>query len=190
MKKYSKVLYVDGEIMYKRILAIFVFVLVLFQTSVAYCKGTIMECDGYDTYIGMSKSEVQKLAKSFEKTNDDSVYKVDFLSKGDLFVQLNVAFNKYNKVCAVGVIFPEKMGEGSSVVFEMALTFLGINVGSPKTPRFHVFTEPYKGEKYATLDTINVCKCSLNDGLYIVTCYDSDESYNYYDVIMDLYNTD
>ena len=79
-----------------------IFVSCLF-TAAAYGKGGIGDNDAFSTYIGKSKTEVRKIAPSFEDW-DDGLYIVDSMVDGDDLMGILVSVDKNNIVEGVTIL--------------------------------------------------------------------------------------
>lgn len=84
-------------------LSIIVFLLTLCFFTPVLCKGELGDNDAFSTYMGKTRSEVRRIAPTFEEFSDN-LYLVDYLEEGDDFLALAVMFDEYNLVQSVMVL--------------------------------------------------------------------------------------
>ncbi len=78
-------------------ISLMVFILSLCLIIPGYCRGELGDNDAFSTYIGKTRSEVRRIAPTFEEI-DDNIYCVDLLEEDDDFMILAVKFDDYNLV--------------------------------------------------------------------------------------------
>ena len=88
--------------MKKLVLFLLCCLLLLCSASVGYCSGTLTEQDGFETYMGKSKSIVRIISPYYQETADGKTYLVDSLTTGnDGFIGLVVNFDENDVVNCV-----------------------------------------------------------------------------------------
>ena len=90
--------------MKKLVLFLLLSLLLLCSASVGYCSGTLTEQDGFETYMGKSKSIVRIISPYYQETADGKTYLVDSLTTGnDGFLGLVVNFDENDVVNCVNI---------------------------------------------------------------------------------------
>lgn len=81
-------------------ISLMVFIVSLCLIIPGYCRGELGDNDAFSTYIGKTRSEVRRIAPTFEEL-DNNIYCVDMLEEDDDFIMLAVKFDDYNLVESV-----------------------------------------------------------------------------------------
>ena len=104
--------------------------LLLCSASTGYCRGTLSEQDGFETYIGKSRSEVRIIARGYETLQNGQSLLVDMAEEGK--VALIVDFNEDDvadmiSAAMVSDFMENDLGGDLYKMFSFGIFLLGID---------------------------------------------------------------
>lgn len=147
-------------------ISLMVFILSLCLIIPAYCKGELGDDDAFSTYMGKTRSEVRRIAPTFEEI-DDNIYCVDLVEEDDDFIMLAVKFDDYNLVESVILLITKGAMKIIEIedTLEMAAYLGAVNFGFKSDS---VLRSQPKDDNYVL---------SIKGGITVVAAQMSDQAY-------------
>ena len=161
--------------MKKLVLFLCLCLLLLCSASVGYCSGKLSDLDGFETYMGKSKSVVRVIAPNYQETSDGKTYLVDSLETGSNgFLGLVVNFDENDVVNCVNIQMDpdtvERDYDGDIYkVFSFSIFALGLDSADI------LGVKEDEDGLWALFEEGIGCACTHTENFYYVSCINMTE---------------
>ena len=157
--------------MKKLVLFLLCCLLLLCSASVGYCSGTLEERDGFETYIGKSKSVVRVIAPYYLEDPSGNSYCVDYYElDNNGYIVLTVDFDENDTAKFVSVVInsPTVQTDFDEDIYKMfshGISLLGVDAADLQT-----IDEEDDNRLYGGFEGHVYCACFNYEKYFVVGC--------------------